>query len=78
LTYLYLTALFGFLLSFYTNPWIAQSGYSVAFGTMAAISGGCILFVIPFYIWGKKIRHASLNWPILRFTHWYDDRETGE
>lgn len=29
---------FGFLLSFYTNPWIAESGYSRAFGAMVGSS----------------------------------------
>lgn len=28
-------AAFGFLLSFYTNPWIAEVGYANAYGTVS-------------------------------------------
>jgi hypothetical protein len=70
-------AAFGFLLSFYTNPWIAEKGYSLAFGQMAAISGTVIVFV--FYFWGKPIRHYTWNWKIMkRYGHWDADREVGE
>ncbi|GKZ36598.1 hypothetical protein AbraIFM66950_007751 [Aspergillus brasiliensis] len=70
---------FGFLLSFYTNPWIDQDGYAIAFGEMAAISGIIILLVIPFYFWGKHIRHSTWQWPIMRkYGHWSSDREVGE
>ncbi|GLA19145.1 hypothetical protein AnigIFM62618_006808 [Aspergillus niger] len=70
---------FGFLLSFYTNPWIDQDGYAIAFGEMAAISGIIILLVIPFYFWGKHIRHSTWQWSIMRkYGHWSSDREVGE
>ncbi|GLA73525.1 hypothetical protein AtubIFM55763_004450 [Aspergillus tubingensis] len=69
---------FGFLLSFYTNPWIAESGYAAAFGAMAGISGGCLLFFIPLYLWGRHIRMASMKWPFVQFVFWKDDREVGE
>jgi hypothetical protein len=70
-------ACFGFLLSFYTNVWV-EKGYGVAYGEMAAISGGCLLFSIPMYFWGKKIRIATAKLRVLSFVSWDDDREVGE
>lgn len=73
------SAAFGFLLSFYTNPWISQSGYERAFGAMAGISGAVMLGWIPFYVWGKRIRHATWQWGFVRrMAHWDEDREVGE
>ncbi|KAK0660583.1 Protein HOL1 [Lasiodiplodia hormozganensis] len=70
---------FGFLLSFYTNPWIAQSGYERAFGAMAGISGAVMLGWIPFYLFGKRIRHATWQWGFVKkLAHWDQDREVGE
>lgn len=70
---------FGFLLSFYTNPWIAESGYQDAFGAMAGISAAVLVLWIPFFFFGKRVRHASLNWPIIRrAVQWNLDREVGE
>ncbi|KAL0259835.1 hypothetical protein SLS55_005575 [Diplodia seriata] len=70
---------FGFLLSFYTNPWIAQAGYERAFGAMAGISGAVLLGWIPFYLFGKRIRHATWQWGFVRrMAHWDQDREVGE
>ncbi|RDW95366.1 MFS general substrate transporter-27 [Coleophoma crateriformis] len=66
---------FGFLLSFYTNVWVAQSGYANAFGAMAGISVAVILCAIPLYIWGKALRRSSAHWGIMRFVHWDDDRQ---
>ncbi|CAK7226978.1 hypothetical protein SBRCBS47491_006413 [Sporothrix bragantina] len=72
-------SLFGFLLSFYTNTWIDNSGYVAAFGEMAAIAGGVFLGVIPFYLYGKTLRRISWEWTIVRKTaHWDKDREVGE
>lgn len=71
------TACFGFLLSFYTNVWV-EKGYGIAYGEMAAISGGCLLFSIPMYIWGKQIRLASMKWKVVQFINWDNDREVGE
>ncbi|KAJ5454352.1 uncharacterized protein N7458_005308 [Penicillium daleae] len=68
---------FGFLLSFYTNVWVGK-GYALAYGEMAAISGGCLLFSIPMYIWGKQMRVASMKWKVVQFISWDDDREVGE
>jgi len=69
---------FGFLLSFYTNPWIAVDGYQNAYGTMAGIASAVLLLAIPMYFFGKKIRHVSWHWKILSFVHWDVDREVGE
>ncbi|KPM40653.1 hypothetical protein AK830_g5891 [Neonectria ditissima] len=71
-------SMFGFLLSFYTNPWINVSGYHNAFGAMAGISALVLVMWIPFYFWGKKIRHATWHWPVISYIHWDDDREVGE
>ena len=70
---------FGFLLSFYTNPWVQKSGYTSAYGAMAGISGALLLFVVPFYFFGRTIRAKTWNWGLIRkFVHWDDDREVGE
>ncbi|KAM7200465.1 MFS general substrate transporter [Rhypophila sp. PSN 637] len=71
-------SLFGFLLSFYTNTWVSQSGYQNAYGVMAAISAIVILGWVPLYIWGKQIRHVTWQWPVISYIHWSEDREVGE
>lgn len=71
-------AAFGFLLSFYTNPWIAEAGYARAFGAMAGISGAVLLFWIFFYLFGKKIRHSTFKWSVIKSIQWNIDREVGE
>ncbi|EON97942.1 putative mfs transporter protein [Phaeoacremonium minimum UCRPA7] len=71
-------SLFGFLLSFYTNPWVAESGYQNAYGAMAGIAAAVIIMWVPLYIWGTKIRHVTWHWPIISYIHWSDDREVGE
>ncbi|KAI1844279.1 hypothetical protein JX265_007882 [Neoarthrinium moseri] len=70
-------SLFGFLLSFYTNPWVEASGYLNAYGAMAGIAAIVMLMWIPLYIWGKAIRHTTWNWPMLSYLHWDEDREVG-
>jgi hypothetical protein len=69
---------FGFLLSFYTNPWIEKIGYLNAYGSMAGISVAVLLCWIPLYIWGKRIRLATWHWGITSYVHWDEDREVGE
>ncbi|KUJ14268.1 MFS general substrate transporter [Mollisia scopiformis] len=78
LTVMAFKSAFGFLLSFYTNPWVAKSGYLNAYGAMAGISAAVLIFWIPFYIWGKRIRHATWHWTVVRYVHWEEDREVGE
>ncbi|KAH7141089.1 major facilitator superfamily domain-containing protein [Dactylonectria macrodidyma] len=69
---------FGFLLGFYTNPWVDKSGYAVAYGEMAAICGGVLIFWIPLFLWGKKLRQKTISWRIMKFVRWDVDREVGE
>ena len=69
---------FGFLLGFYTNPWVKISGYSVAYGEMAAICGGILILWIPLYVWGKTIRQKTIGWKIMKHARWDVDREVGE
>ncbi|PYI16909.1 MFS transporter [Aspergillus violaceofuscus CBS 115571] len=72
-------AAFGFLLSFYTNPWIDQSGYALAFGEMAIIAGVVVVFFVPFYFWGRPLRHRTWQWRVMqKYAHWSEDREVGE
>jgi hypothetical protein len=69
---------FGFLLGFYTNPWVDTHGYNVAYGEMAAICGGVLIFWIPLFIWGKTIRQKTLSWSVMKWVRWDVDREVGE
>ncbi|KAI0974290.1 major facilitator superfamily domain-containing protein [Xylaria arbuscula] len=78
LTVLGFKSLFGFLLSFYTNPWVNEAGYMNAFGTMAAISAAVLLIWIPLYFWGSSLRHRTWNWTLISYIHWTSDREVGE
>ncbi|KIX08667.1 uncharacterized protein Z518_03324 [Rhinocladiella mackenziei CBS 650.93] len=71
-------AAFGFLLSFYVNPWVEKSGMLNTFGALAGINAAFFVMWIPTYYLGKKIRHASLKWRIMRGVNWNDDREVGE
>lgn len=45
---------------------------------MAAICGGILLLWVPFYVWGKTIRRATLSWGIMKYVRWDVDREVGE
>ncbi|GAW15966.1 hypothetical protein ANO14919_053880 [Xylariales sp. No.14919] len=78
LTVLGFKALFGFLLSFYTNPWVVEAGYLNAFGSMAAIAATVLLFWIPLYFWGSTLRHRTWQWKLISYIHWAKDREVGE
>ncbi|KAJ4144978.1 hypothetical protein LMH87_003843 [Akanthomyces muscarius] len=71
-------SLFGFFLSFETNPWINKSGYQDAYGAMAGISAAVIIMWIPLYLWGKALRTKTWQWRIMSLVHWADDREVGE
>ncbi|KAF2234242.1 MFS general substrate transporter [Viridothelium virens] len=69
---------FGFLLSFYTNPWVNESGYSHAFGAMAGISAAVQILWIPLFFLGKQIRRQTIDWKVMTFVGWSPDREVGE
>ncbi|KAI1633838.1 MFS transporter [Biscogniauxia mediterranea] len=72
-------ALFGFLISFYVNDWIMQSGYITVFGILAGVSAAVFLSTAIFYYWGGQIRESSWKWGFAkRFLHWDVDREVGE
>ncbi|KAJ6782515.1 hypothetical protein PWT90_01660 [Aphanocladium album] len=71
-------SLFGFFLSFETNPWINKSGYQDAYGAMAGISAAVIIMWIPLYFWGKALRTKTWRWRIMSLVRWADDREVGE
>jgi hypothetical protein len=71
-------AAFGFVLSFYTNPWIESAGYINAFGALAGICAAILVLWIPLYISGKEIRVWSLGLRVLKGVHWGADREVGE
>jgi hypothetical protein len=45
---------------------------------MAGISFAVLALWIPLYIWGKRIRHATIKWSVMRYAHWEADREMGE
>jgi hypothetical protein len=45
---------------------------------MAALSFVILAMWIPLYIWGKRIRRATLKGRVMRYVHWAVDRETGE
>lgn len=45
---------------------------------MAAINSAVILWSIPFYFFGKRIRHATFKWKLVRMLYWNEDREVGE
>jgi hypothetical protein len=70
--------MFGFLLSFYTNPWIDAVGYTQAYCSMAGISGGVLIMWIPFFYFGKRIRLEFYHAKFMQWVKWDDDRETGE
>ncbi|KAM0327035.1 hypothetical protein ACHAQA_006158 [Verticillium albo-atrum] len=70
---------FGFLLSFYTNPWVHDLGYTASYGTMAGISGAVLILWVPFYIFGSRLKRWSWNWSLVAsLAHWSEDREVGE
>lgn len=70
---------FGFLLSFYTNPWVDEAGYARSYGAMAGISGGLLSLGAIFFFFGKSIRRYTWHWGyVRRLAHWADDREVGE
>lgn len=46
---------------------------------MAGISGAVIILWVPFYIWGRQIRIATLKWTVIqKLLAWDKDREVGE
>jgi hypothetical protein len=78
ITQLGFKSMWGFLLSFYTNPWIAEMGYTKAYGTMAGISAAILILLVPIFFYGKRVRVAIHHARYMQWVKWNDDRETGE
>ena len=57
--------IFGFGFSYAVVPWITLQGFQGAFGTMVGIQCGVMLFGIPLYFYGKRLRHASASWKLI-------------
>jgi hypothetical protein len=60
-----LKQLFAFGYSYGVIPWITNSGYQNAFGAMAGIQVGVMLFCLPLWYYGKQIRKASMKWKVI-------------
>lgn len=60
-----LKQIFAFGLSYGVVPWITEEGYAKAFGEMAGIQVGIMMFGIPLYYFGKQIRHTSADWKLI-------------
>jgi hypothetical protein len=60
-----LKQVFSFGFAYNGIPWITAMGYQNAFGTMAGIQVGVILFGVPLYYFGKRIKHKSANWKVI-------------
>jgi hypothetical protein len=56
---------FAFGISYAVVPWVLGSGYRNAFGEMVAIQTGTMLFFVPLFIYGKKLRHISWGWKVI-------------
>lgn len=59
--------LFSFGFSYGIIPWITTMGFQGAFGTMAGIQCGLMLFGVPLWYWGKQIRHKSASWKVVMY-----------
>jgi len=57
--------IFGFGFSYAVIPWITATGYVDTFVAMAFILFGLILFGLPLWYWGKKIRDVTARWKIV-------------
>lgn len=53
-------------------------GYINAYGAMAGIAGAVLLLVAPLYFYGKRIRHVTWEWRVVKWVRWNEDREVGE
>jgi hypothetical protein len=56
---------FAFGFSYGVVPWLTRSGYQGAFCEMIAIQCGVMLFAIPLWYYGKKLRHVSAQWKVI-------------
>jgi hypothetical protein len=56
---------FSFGFSFAIVPWVTLSGFQGAFGTMVGVQCALMLFGVPLWYYGKKIRHKSAGWRVI-------------
>jgi len=55
---------FGFLYG--VVPWVMDVGYVDSFGTQAGLYVAIlVVFGLPLYFFGEKIRHASAQWRVI-------------
>jgi hypothetical protein len=54
---------FGF--SYGAIPWIMAWGFKRAIGCVAGITFGIMLFGLPLYLFGKKLRFAAAKWKLI-------------
>ena len=57
--------MFAFGFSYGVVPWVTRSGFQAAFCEMIAIQSGVMLFAVPLFIYGKKLRHISGGWKVI-------------
>lgn len=56
---------FAFGFSYGIVPWVARNGFGGAFSIMVGIQCGVVLFGLPLWYYGKRIRHASAKWKVI-------------
>jgi hypothetical protein len=62
-----LKQIFAFGFSYGVIPWVTLDGFPGAFGAMAGIQIGLMLFGLPLWYYGKRIRHKSGGWKIILY-----------
>ena len=59
--------IFAFGFAYGIVPWVTLNGYGGAFGAMAGIQFGLLLFGIPLWYYGKQIRRISGGWKVILY-----------
>jgi hypothetical protein len=57
--------IFGFGFAYGANPWVSAQGYAAAFATMVGVHCGIMLFGIPLWYYGKRIRQTTAGWKLI-------------
>lgn len=57
----------GFVFSLFFNHWLEAKGSKEVFLVLGGIQMGVLLFTIPLYIYGKRLRCALAHLPHPRF-----------
>lgn len=55
-TYIQTDVFHGFVFSLFFNHWLEGDGAKKTFVALGAIQIGCMLFTIPLYMYGKRLR----------------------